>query len=75
MTDMRIEFSRSRSRSDDRLAFRVLVALTYPVFLAAAVLSRIPPFAALVGKPASRVTVFAQARQAGEAAIAFAFMG
>jgi hypothetical protein len=75
MTDMRIEFSRSRARSDDRLAFKLLVALTYPIFLVAAVMSRIPPFAALLGKPAARVSVFAQARQASEAAIAFAFMG
>jgi hypothetical protein len=76
MTDMRLEMPRSRQRNDDRLAFRALVLLTYPLFLAAAVLSRLVPVGrGLLARPLGRVSIFAQARRASEATIAFAFMG
>jgi len=75
MTDMRLEMPRSRARSDDRVAFRLLVALTYPLFLVAAILSRLVPFHGLLARPVGRVSIFAQARRASEATIAFAFMG
>jgi hypothetical protein len=76
MTDMRLEMPRSRARSHDRIAFRLLVALTYPMFLAAALMSRLAPFGrGLLARPASPISIFAQARQASEATIAFAFMG
>jgi hypothetical protein len=76
MTDIRFEMTRVRSRRSDRLVFRLLVALTYPLFLAAAILSRVMPFGrGLMARPDGRVSVFAQARTASEATIAFAFMG
>ncbi len=75
MTDIRFEMPRMRARSSDRLAFRLLVALTYPLFLAAAILSRLLPFAPSSTRPGERVSVFAQARRASEATIAFAFQG
>ncbi|MFY8040356.1 MAG: hypothetical protein ACOVN4_11930 [Bosea sp. (in: a-proteobacteria)] len=76
MTDMRLEMPRSRSRSDERFAFRLLVALTYPLFLVAAIISRLAPIGrGLLARPEGRVSIFAQARRSSEAAIAFAFMG
>lgn len=76
MTDMRLEMPRSRPRSDDRFAFRLLVALTYPMFLVAAAVSRLAPFGrGLLARPDGRISIFAQARRASEATIAFAFMG
>lgn len=76
MSDMRLEMPRSRQRSDDRFAFRALVALTYPMFLVAAVAScLLPAGQGLLARPSGRVSIFAQARRASEATIAFAFMG
>jgi hypothetical protein len=76
MTDMRIEMPRSRARGDDRFAFRALVALTYPMFLGAAIVSRLAPIGrGLLARPDGRISIFAQARRASEATIAFAFMG
>jgi hypothetical protein len=76
MTDMRLEMPRSRQRSDDHFAFRALVALTYPMFLLAAIISRLAPIGrGLLARPDGRASIFAQARRASEATIAFAFMG
>jgi hypothetical protein len=71
MTDIRFDLPRLRPRTAERLSFRLLVALTYPLFLAGAVLSRLAPFGAV--EPTT--SVFAQARRASEATIAFAFQG
>ncbi|MCX7326301.1 MAG: hypothetical protein NTZ14_18180 [Hyphomicrobiales bacterium] len=76
MTDMRFEMTRTKARSEDHLAFRLLVALTYPLFLAAAILSRlVPAGSGFLARPTDRVSIFTQARRSSEATIAFAFMG
>lgn len=74
MTDIRTDFARGRSRRLDRLEFRLLVALTYPLFLVAAALRRLLGYPA-EGGAARPVSVFAQARADVEASIALAFMG
>ncbi|MFE1598890.1 hypothetical protein [Methylobacterium sp. ID0610] len=63
----------SRFRSE-QVQFRVILAATYPVFLAAAVLQRIHPGrrAAPLGP---RRSVFGEARAMALSAIPFAFMG
>jgi hypothetical protein len=68
--------SRSGSRLE-RLEIRALVILTYPLFLAVALLRRLgvgrPRFGAVVsGAP---VSVFTEARQTAEATIPSAFRG
>jgi hypothetical protein len=69
---------RARSgRRIERLEIRALVILTYPLFLAVAVLRRLgvgrPGFGAVVkGAP---VSVFTEARQTAEATIPSAFRG
>ncbi len=52
---------------------RLLLALSFPVFLAAALLSRVTPAAR---RPTGgRLSVLAEARQAAHTCIPFAFMG
>jgi hypothetical protein len=80
MTDIRFDLahahSHSHGRGADRAVFRLLVVLTYPLFLVAAVISRFAPHGrGLMARPATRISVFSQARQACEASIAFAFQG
>ncbi len=82
MTDIRFDIAHSHAhaqshgRDADRAVFRLLVVLTYPLFLVAAVISRLAPFGrGLMARPAARTSIFAQARQACEASIAFAFQG
>ncbi len=76
MTDIRFEMTRSRARSVDHTAFRLLVALTYPLFLAAAMIARLlPNIGGSAAQSGQRVSIFAQARRSSEACIAFAFMG
>ena len=76
MTDMRIEMPRTRSRNADHLAFHALVWLTYPMFFVAAIVSRLAPMGhGLMARPAVRMSIFAQARRACEASIAFTFQG
>jgi hypothetical protein len=70
--------ARSRAgRRVERLEIRALVIVTYPLFLAVAVLRRLgvgrPGFGAVVtGAP---VSVFTEARQTAEATIPSAFRG
>lgn len=76
MTDMRIEMPRTRARSGDQYVFRALVALTYPMFLVAALISRFAPMGrGILAKPDRRVSIFIQALRSGEASIAIAFAG
>lgn len=76
MTDIRSELPRLKARRLDRFEFKLLVALTFPLFLVAAFLSRaIGASVPRAGGEASRPSVFAEARSNVEATIAFAFMG
>ncbi|SEP08665.1 hypothetical protein SAMN04487843_106286 [Methylobacterium sp. ap11] len=61
----------SRSRSE-AVQFRAFLAVTYPIFLVAALLQRLRP-----GAPADgpRRSVFGEARAMALSAIPFAFMG
>jgi hypothetical protein len=74
----RREHARARGgRRLERFEMRALVVLTYPLFLAVAVLRRLgvgkPPFGAVVrGAP---VNIFTEARQTAEATIPSAFRG
>lgn len=61
------------SAADETIEQRLLLALSFPVFLAAALLSRLAPGAR---RPAGkRKSVLAEARQAAHTCIPFAFMG
>jgi hypothetical protein len=64
-------------RSLERIEVRILVALTYPLFLTVAVLSRLglrrSGFAAVVSTRSR--SVFAEARETAEATIPSAFLG
>ncbi|MDP4021296.1 hypothetical protein Q8W71_01565 [Methylobacterium sp. NEAU 140] len=61
----------------DALQFRLILAATYPFFLAAAALGRVRPVRAAgrPGLPAARRSVFGEARAMAVQAIPFAFMG
>ncbi len=74
MTDISSDFPRGRSRRFDRFEFKLLVALTYPLFLVAAMLSRLL-FRPADGASSPRPSVFAEARAHVEGAIALAFSG
>ncbi|ACA18081.1 conserved hypothetical protein [Methylobacterium sp. 4-46] len=63
----------SRSRSE-QAQFRLILAATYPVFLAAAVVQRVLPGRG-VTPPGLRRSVFGEARAMALSAIPFAFMG
>jgi hypothetical protein len=73
MTDVRLEPVRGAARRGEQLTFRLLVAVTYPLFLAAAVVARI----AAIGsdQPDEDPSVFSRALKMSEATFAFAFMG
>jgi hypothetical protein len=63
-----------RRHSSDERQFRLLVALTFPVFLIAVLTTT------LVGKrapaqPGARLSIFAEAKAAATTAIAIGFMG
>ncbi|BCM82440.1 hypothetical protein NS228_16895 [Methylobacterium indicum] len=62
-------FTVSRSRSE-AVQFRAILAATYPVFLAAALVQRLRP-----GVAGPRRSVFGEARAMALSAIPFAFMG
>jgi hypothetical protein len=70
MTEAHFGLTRNRSRKLDRVLFRGLVALTYPLFFVTAVVSRCVPGGAERGD-----SVFTQALRRSEAAIAIAFAG
>ncbi len=73
MTDVPHEHSRAAARRGERQTFRLLVALTYPLFLAAAVVARLTAIDnPQTGEDAS---VFSRALKMSEATFAFAFMG
>ncbi|MGU3540977.1 hypothetical protein [Methylobacterium sp. A54F] len=55
--------------------FRVILAATYPFFLAAAVAQRLMPAAAARPALGARRSVFGEARAMAISAIPFAFMG
>ena len=61
----------------DALQFRLILAVTYPCFLAAAALGRMRPVrqAARSGFGPARRSVFGEARAMAVQAIPFAFMG
>jgi hypothetical protein len=76
MTDIRSELPRFKARRLDRFEFRLLVALTFPLFFVAALLSRVIGVSTpRAGGEASRPSVFSEARSNVEATIACAFMG
>lgn len=68
---------RKGGRGLERVEMRLLVALTYPLFLAVAIAARMglrrPGFDAVVA--ARRRSVFAEARETAEATIPSAFRG
>ncbi|MGV7034374.1 hypothetical protein [Methylobacterium symbioticum] len=59
----------------EALQFRIILGLTYPLFLAAAVLQRLRPAPLRTGAPAPRRSVFGEARAMAAQAVPFAFMG
>ena len=61
----------------EELQFRLILAATYPFFLAAAALGRMSPASkpAHAGLPAPHRSVFGEARAMAVQAIPFAFMG
>ncbi|MCJ2012978.1 hypothetical protein [Methylobacterium sp. J-076] len=61
----------------EELQFRLILAATYPFFLAAAALGRMAPgrAPARAGLPAPHRSVFGEARAMAVQAIPFAFMG
>ena len=58
----------------DAVQFRLILAATYPFFLATACLQRVMPMSP-VGIAAQRRSVFAEARSMAVSAIPFVFMG
>jgi hypothetical protein len=72
MSHIPFDDRRTKSRRSEHIVFRLLVLLTFPLFLAAALLARLTPFRST---RAPRSSVFTEARGASEAAIAFAFQG
>lgn len=61
----------------EALQFRIILGLTYPLFLAAAVLQRLRPgpVRAGLGAAAPQRSVFGEARAMAAQAVPFAFMG
>nr|WP_232629095.1 hypothetical protein [Methylobacterium sp. Leaf118] len=61
----------------EAIQFRIILAATYPFFLAAALVQRLVPghTAPRRGLPAVRRSVFGEARAMAVSAIPFAFMG
>lgn len=62
-------------RSRDAASFRTLVALTYPVFLAAALIRLPLALTGLVRGDGRRLSVLARARTMAHTVIPFCFMG
>jgi hypothetical protein len=77
MTDMTIDPGRRRQRHEESLEFRLLLVITYPVFLAAALIDLLLParlrFFAIGGERS--VNIFARAWTAAHTTIPFVFMG
>jgi hypothetical protein len=73
----RVSQRQRAGRSLERIEMRLLVVLTYPLFLAVAVASRLglrrPSFNAVVSTRSK--SVFAEARETAEATIPSAFLG
>jgi hypothetical protein len=67
--------TRTRSRKIDRALFKLLVAVTYPLFFVAVAASRALPIAGLAGAGGADASIFTQALRTGEATIAIAFAG
>jgi hypothetical protein len=59
----------------EALQFRIILGVTYPLFLAAAVLQRLRPAPIRSGTAQPRRTVFGEARAMAAQAVPFAFMG
>jgi hypothetical protein len=59
----------------EALQFRIILGVTYPLFLAAAVLQRLRPMPVRAGATQPRRTVFGEARAMAAQAVPFAFMG
>jgi hypothetical protein len=72
-----VSHRRRGGRSLERIEMRLLVALTYPLFLAVAVVSRLglrrPSFNSVVSTRSR--SIFAEARETAEATIPSAFRG
>ena len=77
MTDATVSLSTSRlkARREDRLMFKVLFALAFPVFLIATLSMRAIGGGVEAPATGDPVSVFGQAKAAASAAIAYAFMG
>jgi hypothetical protein len=73
---MQRSLSPSRQNAE-ALQFRLILAATYPFFLAAALLQRVLPGRSGMhrGLPAARRSVFGEAKAMAVSAIPFAFMG
>lgn len=77
MTDATVSLSTSRlkARREDRLMFKALFALAFPVFLIATLAMRTIGAGGAVPAAGDPVSVFGQAKAAASAAIGYAFMG
>jgi len=75
-TDPR-ETRRASHRLAERIEFRALLVLTYPLFLAVAVANRLAPKRAHAAATrfAPRGSVFAEARAVAHSTLPYAFMG
>jgi len=67
----------SSRQHQDEIQFRIILGVTYPFFLIAAVAQRLAPAGASDARrlPAQRRSVFAEAKAMAVQAIPFAFMG
>jgi hypothetical protein len=75
MTDVVRSHAQPRSRRMDRLEFRLLMLLSFPIFLVVACVSRLTRDRSAEVGARSEGSVFAEARAAAASAIPFAFMG
>jgi hypothetical protein len=70
-------FQQRPARITERWEFHALVFVTYPLFLAVTLLSRVMPrrFRFMPTGAGGRMSVFAEARAAAHTTLPFAFMG
>ncbi len=72
---MRNDGSRRRRHSSEEREFRVLVALTFPIFLLLVLTNSLTGKRLSAQGHAGRLSIFAEAKAAASTAIAIGFMG
>ncbi|MFN4018854.1 MAG: hypothetical protein ACK4JB_26205 [Reyranella sp.] len=75
MSDLVRSHAQPRSRRMDRIEFRLLMLLSFPIFLFVACASRLMRDRTALAAGRRGGSVFAEARTAAASAIPFAFMG